>query len=53
CLDGSDEFNYWQLEINECAENEYRCHNGQCIPMEFFHDSSLNPDCLDRTDEPR
>ncbi|CAF4331322.1 unnamed protein product, partial [Rotaria magnacalcarata] len=44
---------YYQLEINECADNEYRYHNGQCIPMKYFHDSSLNPDCLDRTDEPR
>ncbi|CAF1215824.1 unnamed protein product [Rotaria sordida] len=52
CLDGSDEFNCWQLEINECAENEYRCHNGQCIPVEFFHDVIINLDCLDRTDEP-
>ncbi|CAF4674987.1 unnamed protein product [Rotaria sp. Silwood2] len=53
CFDGSDEFYCWQLELNECADNEYRCHNGQCIPMEFFHDISLNPDCLDRTDELR
>jgi hypothetical protein len=52
CLDKSDELNCWQLEINECAENEYRCHNGQCIPVEFFQDIPLNPDCLDKTDEP-
>ena len=52
CLDGSDEFNCWQLEINECAENEYRCYNGQCIPGEFFRDVPSNPDCLDTTDEP-
>ncbi|CAF1384110.1 unnamed protein product [Adineta ricciae] len=52
CLDGSDEMDCWQLEINECNENEYRCHNGQCIPQEFFHDIPLNPDCLDQTDEP-
>lgn len=51
CLDGSDEFNCWQLEINECTENEYRCHNGQCIPEEFFRYGGLSPDCLDRTDE--
>ena len=51
CFDGSDELNCWQLEINECAENEYRCHNGQCIPEEFFYDSQENPDCLDRTDQ--
>ena len=52
CLDGLDEIHCWQLEINECAENEYRCHNGLCIPSEFYYDVILNPDCLDRTDEP-
>ncbi|UJR06888.1 hypothetical protein I4U23_011177 [Adineta vaga] len=51
CLDGSDEINCWQLELNECTLDEYRCHNGQCIPKEFFHDISLNPDCLDQSDE--
>ena len=51
CSDGSDELHCWQLEINECSENEYRCHNGQCVPTEFFNDAPLNPDCLDRTDE--
>ena len=51
CVDGLDEHQCWELEANECAANEYRCHNGQCIPVEFFRDGSLNPDCLDRTDE--
>ena len=51
CLDGSDEYNCWQLEINECTKDEYRCQNGQCIPIEFLHDNSRYPDCLDRTDE--
>jgi hypothetical protein len=36
CVDGFDEVHCWQLEMNECAGNEYRCHNGQCIPEEFF-----------------
>ena len=40
CLDGADEVNCWQLKINECDKNEYRCHNGQCIPEEFFHDAA-------------
>ncbi|CAF0845758.1 unnamed protein product [Adineta steineri] len=53
CLDGSDEDNCWQLEVNECMDNDYRCHNGQCIPVEFLRDGLLNPDCLDRTDEGR
>ena len=51
CHDGSDEFNCWQLEINECDKDEYRCYNGQCIPGSFFHDYEFDPDCLDRTDE--
>jgi hypothetical protein len=51
CLDGSDENNCWQLEVNECTKSEYRCHNGQCIPIEFFRDISTKPDCFDQTDE--
>jgi hypothetical protein len=51
CSDRSDELNCWELELNECTENEYRCYNGQCIPEEFLHDVFLNPDCLDGTDE--
>ncbi|CAF1626026.1 unnamed protein product, partial [Adineta ricciae] len=51
CLDGSDESNCWQLEINECASNEYRCYNGQCIPEDFAFDDEMNPDCQDGTDE--
>lgn len=46
-----DEENCEQLEDNECDLNEYRCFNGQCISDVFFQDDSLNPDCLDRTDE--
>ncbi|CAF1407518.1 unnamed protein product [Adineta ricciae] len=51
CIDGSDEIDCWQLELNECTVDEYRCHNGQCIPKEFFHDVIINPDCLDQSDE--
>ncbi|CAF1513822.1 unnamed protein product [Rotaria magnacalcarata] len=51
CLDGSDEKHCWKLEINQCAEDEYRCHNGQCIPVEFLQDSSIQSECLDKTDE--
>ncbi|CAF3407239.1 unnamed protein product [Rotaria socialis] len=52
CIDGGrDEENCWQLEINECGNDEYRCLNGQCIPKRFFHDDPSTPDCLDRTDE--
>ncbi|CAF5124508.1 unnamed protein product, partial [Rotaria sp. Silwood1] len=52
CVDGgSDEEHCWQLEINECNDNEYRCHNGQCIPREFFRDDTGSPDCIDSSDE--
>ncbi|CAF0920174.1 unnamed protein product [Adineta ricciae] len=47
-----DEHHCFELELNQCNENEeYRCHNGQCIPYEFFHDIPQFPDCLDRSDE--
>jgi len=49
--DGVDEKYCWQLEINECEKNEYRCTNGQCIPLTFFRDDPLIPDCLDGSDE--
>ena len=51
CLDGSDENHCWQLEVNECTSHEFRCHNGQCIPIEFYHDGFEELECLDRTDE--
>ena len=47
CIDGIDEEHCWQLEINECNKNEYRCKNGQCISVSFFHDNVNAPDCLD------
>ncbi|CAF3176274.1 unnamed protein product [Rotaria sp. Silwood2] len=52
CLDGKfDEEHCWQLEINECNDNEYRCNNGQCIPQSFYRDDVNNPDCVDGSDE--
>jgi hypothetical protein len=50
CQDGIDEKHCWQLETNECADNEYRCHNGQCIPIAFFSDDTNTFQCLDQTD---
>ena len=53
CLDdGIDELFCSEMEVHQCAENEYRCHNGQCIPRQFFSDDRDDPDCLDRSDEP-
>ncbi len=39
------------LEQNECAPNEYRCFNGQCIPEIFLLDKTFFSDCLDNSDE--
>ncbi|CAF0863283.1 unnamed protein product [Didymodactylos carnosus] len=40
------------LEVNECSDNEFRCHfGGQCIPSTFVNDGQTMIDCLDTTDE--
>ena len=52
CLnDGLDERDCWQLETNECKDDEYRCSNGQCIPQSFYHDARYPADCIDGSDE--
>ena len=52
CLnDGLDEAFCMSMEINQCNENEYRCHNGLCIPEEYWEDGMNEADCLDRSDE--
>ena len=47
---GIDEKDCWQLEINECSFDEFRCMNGQCIPKAFLFDGIDIPDCLDQCD---
>lgn len=53
CLDtGEDEKPCFDLEVNECSQNEHRCRNGmQCIPYSFRADDYDNPDCMDGSDE--
>ncbi|CAF4901435.1 unnamed protein product [Rotaria sp. Silwood1] len=46
-----DEIGCFELEMNECEENEFRCHNGLCIPEEFMGEGPHYIDCLDATDE--
>jgi hypothetical protein len=46
-----DEQQYYELQRNECDEDQYRCHNGQCIPQEYLMDNSYASDCIDTTDE--
>ncbi|CAF0830833.1 unnamed protein product [Adineta steineri] len=51
CLNGGvDEIQCFNLEINECNENEYRCHNGLCIPKKFLEMGYPEAQCLDRSD---
>ena len=43
-----------ELEMNQCAENEYQCRNGMCINDVFLVDNHPNlysPECLDGSDE--
>ncbi|CAF3844736.1 unnamed protein product [Rotaria sp. Silwood1] len=43
CMNGEDEQWCEKLEMNTCADDEYRCHyGGQCIPLIFARDSTLN-----------
>ena len=52
CLNGGiDEQFCWELEINKCEEDQYRCHNGQCISNRFLHDDLSHYECLDKSDE--
>ena len=49
CIDGgADEAECFELEINECNEDEFRCYNGQCIPKEFLEGYMY--ECLDKSD---
>ncbi|CAF4484897.1 unnamed protein product [Rotaria sp. Silwood2] len=51
CLDGgADEAECFELEVNECNEDKYRCHNGECIPKEFWENGDIFGDCLDNSD---
>ena len=52
CLDGGhDEEFCFEMEINECEIDEYRCHNGLCISGDLWENGMGNADCLDRSDE--
>ncbi|CAF1222459.1 unnamed protein product [Adineta steineri] len=52
CLHGEDEQLCDTLEVNECFEDEFRCHfGGQCIPSAFLRDEKASTDCLDGSDE--
>ena len=51
CLnDGVDEAQCFDLDINECEKNEYRCHNGLCITKGSDIHTCSGVKCLDQTD---
>ena len=51
CLnDGVDEAQCFDLEMNECEDNEYRCHNGLCITKDIATDGYYRVQCLDQSD---
>ncbi|CAF0942894.1 unnamed protein product [Adineta steineri] len=51
CLnDGIDEIGCFNVELNECNENEYRCHNGLCIPKIFLEMEFVEAQCFDGSD---
>jgi hypothetical protein len=51
CFDeGLDEEFCFDMEMNECREDEYRCHNGLCISEDLWEDGMGDTDCLDRSD---
>ncbi|CAF1200402.1 unnamed protein product [Adineta ricciae] len=49
--DEIDEKYCWQMKLDVCQENEYRCKNGQCISQEFFQDHVHTVECLDESDQ--
>ncbi|UJR18744.1 hypothetical protein I4U23_005650 [Adineta vaga] len=50
CEYGEDEpEECFQLELNQCQSDEYRCQSGHCIPKVFLVD--FYPDCMDQSDE--
>ncbi|CAF3802137.1 unnamed protein product [Rotaria sordida] len=52
CYDeGLDEESCFDMELNECKEDEYRCHNGLCISNDLWEEGKGDADCLDRSDE--
>lgn len=51
CFDNSaDEKFCFDMEVNECGKDEYRCHNGLCISEDFWEDGAGDTECLDRSD---
>ncbi|CAF1238873.1 unnamed protein product [Adineta ricciae] len=52
CFDeGIDEEGCFVLEMNACADDEYRCHNGMCIAEDLWNDGEGEAYCADRSDE--
>lgn len=53
-IDGEDEQNCTELEMNQCNDNEYQCRNGMCVDEAFVLDrvpGLMGAECLDGSDE--
>lgn len=51
CLNnGVDEAQCFDLQINECKDNEFRCHNGLCIPKYYLNSEDHSAECVDQSD---
>ena len=51
CFDEStDEQSCFEMEKNECNDDEFRCHNGLCVSHEFWENGAGETDCLDQSD---
>ncbi len=54
CIDAEDKHNCFELEMNQCSENEYQCRNRMYVDKAFLLDDVFdlrNPECLDGSDE--
>ena len=51
--DGVDEEYCWQVQINECQSDEFRCDSGECISKIFDKDYPYALECIDQSDELR
>jgi len=42
CMNGGvDEKHCWQLEMNDCQNNEYKCYNGICLSKVFVRETNM------------
>ena len=51
CFDEAlDEKFCFDMEVNQCHDDQYRCHDGHCISSDLWEDGTGETECLDRSD---